>query len=300
MGLFLLFPVLTPEVPTAALLSSPPSSTSPHMPIPEVPLPGGQSSSQQSKNAIDRYTKGTGKHQPPPPRTPLCLHHAPGTVQRSRTPRLHRHTGTSCVYFPLSSDTRSHQRTARPGSEPTLPRHSPRCQPWACHSHRPRAREEQGCWGGCYLSTAGHLHTIHGPRDLDGLDQPVLAALIPHVLHNLLILLIIQQLLRQHHVHEAQDLSRVAAHLHLRAHQARDLQGHRSLVDGALWGQGQARPLQWAPSSLPLLKPVPLCGLPRGPSSSTCMPIHPCPRTPKHPPGQPRKASPHHPPAQAP
>lgn len=28
----------------------------------------------------------------------------------------------------------------------------------------------------------------------------------------------------------------MAAHLHLGAHQARHLQGHRGLVDGALWG----------------------------------------------------------------
>lgn len=88
-----------------------------------------------------------------------------------------------------------------------------------------------------HLSTARHLDTIHGPGDLNGLDQPILAALVPHVLHDLLVLLIIQQLLGQHHIHEAQDLSWVATHLHLGAHQARHLQGHGGLVYGALWGK---------------------------------------------------------------
>lgn len=52
-----------------------------------------------------------------------------------------------------------------------------------------------------YLASARHLQAIHRSGDLNALDLAILAALVPDVLHNLLVFLVIQQLLWGHHVH---------------------------------------------------------------------------------------------------
>lgn len=64
-----------------------------------------------------------------------------------------------------------------------------------------------------HLAGPRHLQAVHGSRYLDALDLAVLAAFVPDVLHDLLILFIIQQLLWGHHVHQTQDLSGQATHL---------------------------------------------------------------------------------------
>lgn len=136
-----------------------------------------------------------------------------------------------------------------------------------------------------YLSTARYLDSIHWPGDLNGLDQPIFTALVTHILHNLLVLLVIQQLLRQHHVHEAQDLSWVAAHLHLGAHQARHLQGHRCLVYGALWGKRAEVSLGHPPSDATPRRPCPAQG-PRKPRAELRKGSQPHPFPPPNPPSQ--------------
>ena len=97
-----------------------------------------------------------------------------------------------------------------------------------------------------YLASAGHFHSVHRPWDLDALHLAIFAALLLHVLHDLLILVVIHQLLRHHHVHETQYFCGDPAHLvHWAVHQARDLQRHRRLVYTCLErtrrGSGEAR-----------------------------------------------------------
>lgn len=57
------------------------------------------------------------------------------------------------------------------------------------------------CFLPSYLASARHLQAIHRSGNLDALHLAVLAALIPDVLHDLLVLLVIQQLFWGHHVH---------------------------------------------------------------------------------------------------
>lgn len=87
-----------------------------------------------------------------------------------------------------------------------------------------------------HLSTAGNLHAVDRSGDLDGAHAAVLAALFPDVLQDLLVVLVVHQLLRHHHVEQAQ---------HLRGHawvlqplQPRHLQRHRRLYDGGLQEDG--------------------------------------------------------------
>lgn len=90
-----------------------------------------------------------------------------------------------------------------------------------------------------HLSTAGNLHAVDGSGNLDGAHAAVLAALFPDVLQDLLVVLVVHQLLRHHHVEQAQ---------HLRGHarvlqplQPRHLQRHRRLYDGGLQEDGGVR-----------------------------------------------------------
>lgn len=69
------------------------------------------------------------------------------------------------------------------------------------HAYDEKIPEESKVSLASYLASAGHLQAVHRSGDLDALDLAVLAALVPDVLHNLLVLLVIQQLLRGHHVH---------------------------------------------------------------------------------------------------
>lgn len=92
---------------------------------------------------------------------------------------------------------------------------------------------------GSYLAGSRHFQAIHRSRYLNAFNLAVLAALIPDVLHNLLILFIIQQLFRGHHVHQTQHLRGQAAHLSHGAVQTWHLQRHWSLVYTRLEGDTQ-------------------------------------------------------------
>lgn len=92
-----------------------------------------------------------------------------------------------------------------------------------------------------HLPAAGHLHAVHGPRDLDGAHAAVLAALLADVLQDLLVVVVVHQLLGHHHVEEAQHLGgqpRVLQPL-----QPGDLQRHRGLHDGRLMGADDQKPM---------------------------------------------------------
>lgn len=83
-----------------------------------------------------------------------------------------------------------------------------------------------------HLPAAGDLHSVDGPGDLDGADAAVLAALLSDVFQDLLVVLVVHQLLRHHHVEKAQHLcghARVLQPL-----QAGHLQRDRGLYDGGL------------------------------------------------------------------
>lgn len=98
--------------------------------------------------------------------------------------------------------------------------------------HGQRSAPERRRAGCTHLPAAGHLHAVHGPRDLHGAHAAVLAALLADVLQDLLVVVVVHQLLGHHHVEEAQHLggqSRVLQPL-----QPRDLQRHRGLDDGRL------------------------------------------------------------------
>ena len=101
-------------------------------------------------------------------------------------------------------------------------------------------------WNGPYLAGAGHLQAVHRSGDLDALDLAVLAALVLDVLYDLLILVIIQQLLGGHHVHQTQHLGGQATHLSHRAVHTRHLQRHWGLIYTRLQGQtGRLGQGQW-------------------------------------------------------
>lgn len=86
-----------------------------------------------------------------------------------------------------------------------------------------------------YLASPGHLKAIDRPWNLDALHLAVFAALIPDVLYDLLVFLVIQELVRRHHVHQTQHLGGNAAHLgHGAVHQAGNLQRHWHLVGPGL------------------------------------------------------------------
>lgn len=87
-----------------------------------------------------------------------------------------------------------------------------------------------------YLSGAGHLQAVHWSGDLDALHLAVLAALVSDVLHDLLVLFVVQELFGGHHVHQTQHLGGHTAHLGDGAVQPRDLQRHRGLVYTRLGG----------------------------------------------------------------
>lgn len=111
-----------------------------------------------------------------------------------------------------------------------------------------------------HLSTAGDFHTVDGSGDFDGADAAVLAALLADVLQDLLVVFVIHQLLRHHHVEKAQ---------HLRGHarvlqplEPRDLQRHRGLYDGGLWMEEECAPQ----SDCKFISHKTLCFLPFPPS----------------------------------
>ena len=60
------------------------------------------------------------------------------------------------------------------------------------------------------LAAAGDLDTWHRAGDLQAANLPVLAALLPDVLQDVLVLLLVGQLLRHHHVQQAQHLRGLA------------------------------------------------------------------------------------------
>lgn len=86
-------------------------------------------------------------------------------------------------------------------------------------------------FGKAYLAGSRDIKAINRPRNLYALDLAIFGALLLDVLHYLLVLLVVQELLWSHHVHQAQDLGRDAAHLHHGVcHHPRYLQRHRSLI----------------------------------------------------------------------
>jgi len=56
------------------------------------------------------------------------------------------------------------------------------------------------------LAAAGDLHPGHGAGNLQAAHLPVLPALLPDVLQDVLVLLLVSQLLRNHHVQQAEHL----------------------------------------------------------------------------------------------
>lgn len=81
------------------------------------------------------------------------------------------------------------------------------------------------------LSSARNIQAVHRAWNLDALDLAVFRALVSDVFHDLLILVIIQQLLWSHHVHQTQYFCGNAAHLSYRAvHETWNLKGNWSLV----------------------------------------------------------------------
>jgi len=71
------------------------------------------------------------------------------------------------------------------------------------------------------LAAAGYLHPGHGAGNLQAAHLPVLPALLPDVLQDVLVLLLVSQLLRHHHVQQAEHLRGLARS---RCRNARDLE----------------------------------------------------------------------------
>ena len=57
-----------------------------------------------------------------------------------------------------------------------------------------------------YLPDSRNIYTRQRSGYLEGSDLPILGALLPDVLQNILVLLLVPQLLLRHHVQETEDL----------------------------------------------------------------------------------------------
>lgn len=88
-----------------------------------------------------------------------------------------------------------------------------------------------------YLASSRDFQTVHRSGYLNALNLAVLAALVPDILHNLLVFFIIQQLLGGHHVHKTQHLGGQTSHLSHGAIQTWHLQCHWGLIYTCLEGQ---------------------------------------------------------------
>lgn len=97
-------------------------------------------------------------------------------------------------------------------------------------------------FGKAYLASSWDLKAINRPGNLNALDLAVFGALVLDILHYLLVLLIIQELLWGHHVHQAQDLGGNTTHLHHGVrHHPRHLQRHWSLIYTCLQTVGKRK-----------------------------------------------------------